>query len=373
MKTSGVSAACTFTSPLPESSTDASWVRAVSDHAVPAVETSADLTARGCQPGCRSSSSAAAPATCGAAMLVPSNTANGPPKAGIVDERIAPPGAPRSGLRTCPKAVGPPEEKLVTTPPRPWSCWSGARPSRAAPRPLVGPSSARICAPSASAIIAVGIGSGIGIGLASLARLSTSTIPTAPAAAARSALVTIAQCPRETSAIEPVSEPRGSVVVGALGSGPAAQSSRSTGRASVPAIVPMSTRGRSVEPQATGGSMPAAGTYWNWRPATVSAGPKRWVFESAATEIDSGATPGDPAEPNPNSSRSLPAEITGTTPAAATFATASTSASLAGSVIGPPPEKLITFIPSRTADSNAATISGVCAVRPIAVGTLKTR
>jgi hypothetical protein len=65
--------------------------------------------------------------------------------------------------------------------------------------------------------------------------------------------------------------------------------------------------------------------------------------------------------------------MTGTTPAAETFETASTSASLSGSVIGPPPEKLITFIPSRTADSKAATISGVCAVLPIAVGTLKTR
>jgi hypothetical protein len=75
----------------------------------------------------------------------------------------------------------------------------------------------------------------------------------------------------------------------------------------------------------------------------------------------------------PNSSRSFPAEMTGTTPAAATFETASTSASLAGSVIGPPPEKLITFMPSRTAASNAAMISGVWAVFPIAVGTLKTR
>ena len=96
-------------------------------------------------------------------------------------------------------------------------------------------------------------------------------------------------------------------------------------------------------------------------------------MERAATEIESGATPGAPAEPRPNSSRSFPAEMTGTTPAAAMLETASTSASLAGSVIGPPPEKLITCMPSRTAASNAATISGVWAVLPIGVGTLKTR
>ena len=49
------------------------------------------------------------------------------------------------------------------------------------------------------------------------------------------------------------------------------------------------------------------------------------------------------------------------------------SASLAGSVCGPPPEKLITSIPSRTADSKAATISGVLPTWPTGVGTLKIR
>ncbi len=218
-----------------------------------------------------------------------------------------------------------------------------------------------------------GIGIWSGIPFASLERLSTITIPTAPASWARKALVMIAQRPRETSAIAPASEPRGSVLVGAFGSVPAAQSCRSTGLPSRPTMVPTSTSVRSLAPQAAGGSTPAAGTKGNRRPPTVRAGPKTWVFDNAATEIESGATPGAPAEPRPNSSRSLPAEITGTTPAAATLETASTSASLAGSVIGPPPEKLITFIPSRTADSKAAMISGVCAVLPIAVGTLKTR
>jgi hypothetical protein len=97
------------------------------------------------------------------------------------------------------------------------------------------------------------------------------------------------------------------------------------------------------------------------------------VFETAATEIASGAVPGAPAVPIPNSSRSLPAEITGMTPAAATFATVSIRASLTGSTCGPPPEKLRTCIPSRTAASKAATISGVFATCPMGVGTVKTR
>ena len=89
--------------------------------------------------------------------------------------------------------------------------------------------------------------------------------------------------------------------------------------------------------------------------------------------IASGATPGEPTVPAPKSSRSLPAAITGTTPAATTFWIVSIIASFAGSVCGPPPEKLITSIPSATAASNAATISGVFATWPTGVGTVKTR
>ena len=48
-----------------------------------------------------------------------------------------------------------------------------------------------------------------------------------------------------------------------------------------------------------------------------------------------------------------------TTPAAETFRDRLDQRVVAGSVCGPPPEKLITSMPSRTADSNAATISGV--------------
>ena len=106
---------------------------------------------------------------------------------------------------------------------------------------------------------------------------------------------------------------------------------------------------------------------------TESTGAKTWVFETAATVIASGAEPGEPTVPMPNWSRSFPAEMTGTTPAAVTFRITSIIASFAGSVSAPPPEKLMTSIPSRTADSNAAAISGVLATWPIGVGTLKTR
>ena len=81
----------------------------------------------------------------------------------------------------------------------------------------------------------------------------------------------------------------------------------------------------------------------------------------AATEIASSATLGDPTVPNPKSSRSFPADITGTTPARATFATASRIGSVDGSPIAPPPEKLSTSMPSSTADSNASMISAAFA------------
>ena len=106
---------------------------------------------------------------------------------------------------------------------------------------------------------------------------------------------------------------------------------------------------------------------------TERVGSKTWVFETAATVIASGADPGEPTVPMPNWSRSFPAEMTGTTPAAVTLRMTSIMASLAGSVSAPPPEKLITSMPSRTANSNAAAISGVLAMCPIGVGTLNTR
>ena len=152
------------------------------------------------------------------------------------------------------------------------------------------------------------------------------------------------------------------------------QSLRSTGLPSVPTTVPTSRRGTSLDCQPWGILPPLAGTNGTRGPSRTSISPPNTCrFDAAATEIASGAVPGEPAEPSPNSSRSLPAEMTATTPADVTFRIVSTIASLTGSVCGPPPEKLITSIPSATADSNAATISGVFATWPIGVGTVKTR
>ena len=53
-------------------------------------------------------------------------------------------------------------------------------------------------------------------------------------------------------------------------------------------------------------------------------------FAVAPTLIASGAVAGEPAVPRPKKSRSFPAEITGTTPARTTFATAGISASVLG-------------------------------------------
>src|SRR5207302_10798663 len=92
---------------------------------------------------------------------------------------------------------------------------------------------------------------------------------------------------------------------------------------------------------------------WSAGDTTVNSRPKKCAFETAATVTASGAEPGDWTLPRPKSSRSLPAAITGTTPAAATLAIVGIIASFAGSVSGPPPEKLITSMPSATALSKA--------------------
>jgi hypothetical protein len=175
-------------------------------------------------------------------MLVPSKTANGPPACRSVDERIWPPGAETSGFRLCSKAVGPPEEKLVTIPPRPVSVRSGALVTRIGARP---PTVARAScrrAPSRSEIIPPGTASATGIEFASPGRLSTTTIPTAPAARARAALEANVQAPRETSATAPVSVPRRSGFWPAFGSRPIPQSRRSTGVPEALTIDPTSTR-----------------------------------------------------------------------------------------------------------------------------------
>ena len=373
-KTSGASARLTSTMPAPASSTDASVVRAVFSQAVVAVFTSADLTCRGSHPGWRSSSSAAAPVTCGADMLVPSKTANGPPAPRVVADRMCPPGAARSGLSRWPNAVGPADEKLVTTPPRSVSIRRGGATTRKAVRPPRAAMCSRSRAPSRSEIIPAGITSRSGMPFASPGRLSTTRSPVAPAARARRAFESNVQTPRETRTTVPESDPGGSMLTGRFTSPAGPQRRRSTGRPSIPTIVPTSTSETSTVSHASGIRPPLAGTNGNRGPSRTSISPpKTWRFDAAATEIASGTVPGEPEEPRPNSSRSFPAEMTGTTPAAVTLRIVSTMASLTGSVWGPPPEKLITSMPSITADSNAATISGVLATLPIGVGTVKTR
>ena len=86
--------------------------------------------------------------------------------------------------------------------------------------------------------------------------------------------------------------------------------------------------------------------------------------ETAATVIASGALPGDDTEPLPKSVKSLPAAITGTTPAAAAPSIACTTMSRDGSTSGSPSERLITFIPSETAASIAAAISAALPSSP---------
>jgi hypothetical protein len=99
---------------------------------------SADFTCCADHVGWSWRSSAAEPATCGVAMLVPSKTAKGEPaNSGRVEERICPPGADTSGLSRWRKSVGPADEKLVITSPRPFSTSSGSLPSLTDARPPV--------------------------------------------------------------------------------------------------------------------------------------------------------------------------------------------------------------------------------------------
>src|SRR3954447_21623548 len=222
------------------------------------------------------------------------------------------------------------------------------------------------------------IGSCTGMPLASPKRLSTRISPDAPAFCARCAFEMNVQVPRSASRIFPPAEPFGSVPRVPLGSVAEPQRCDSTGLPSVPTIERTSTivwssvdhaPGSFAPPALCSGTAPRLGGPFT----TESAGAKTWLFDVAATEIASGAVPGEPVVPSPKSSRSLPAAITGTTPDSETLCTVSYIASFAGSVCGPPPEKLMTFIPSATADSKACTISGVFAWWPSGVGTAKTR
>ena len=93
---------------------------------------------------------------------------------------------------------------------------------------------------------------------------------------------------------------------------------------------------------------------------------------TAATVIARSEVPGEISDPPPNSSKSFPAATTGTTPAAAAASSARATMSRDGSISGSPSERLITSMPSDTAASIAATISGALPSSPTfaSVGTL---
>ena len=196
-------------------------------------------------------------------------------------------------------------------------------------------------------------------------RFSATTMPVAPASRTRACFALYGQPPRLTRAIEFRSEPA------------AREPSQSCRLA--PPIVPTSTSRWSVEIH-DGGMLSAAPNGILATPPgarTVIDGPKTCAFAVAPTLIASGAVAGEPAVPSPKKSRSFPAEMIGTTPARTMFATAGMSTSVRGSACGPPPEKLMMSIPSRTAASKAATISGLFAEQQppsgAGAGTLKTR
>src|SRR5438876_7654538 len=99
VKIFGSSAAGSHARPAPSRYTGASVVSAVSAYAARAVDISADLSCPGLQFGCRWTRSAAAPAMCGDAKLVPSRYANcAPANSTSVDDMICAPGAEMSGL-----------------------------------------------------------------------------------------------------------------------------------------------------------------------------------------------------------------------------------------------------------------------------------
>jgi hypothetical protein len=93
----------------------------------------------------------------------------------------------------------------------------------------------------------------------------------------------------------------------------------------------------------------------------------------APTVIAFAALPGEDSDPRPNSSKSLPAATTGTTPAAAAASSARATRSRDGSISGSPSERLMTSMPSATAASIAATISGALPLSPTfaSVGTVR--
>src|SRR5581483_2888131 len=271
----------------------------------------------------------AAPATCGVAIEVPAKTENVEPVvAGGVDERTSSPGAATSGFRNQPKSVGPADEKLVITPERPvWISWMSLE-TRICAWPPFAARYARRVAPSRSEIIPAGTGRRRGMPFASPKRLSTRIRPIAPPSAARWPFEKNVHLPRRATRIFPFTASLGIVPTPAFGSAAEPHRYASTGLPSVPTTAPASTTVWSRDDHASGSFAPPA----DWigtapsdggPPTTRRAGAKTCAFETAATVIASGVVPGEPAVPSPKSSRSLPAAITGTTPASATLCTVS--------------------------------------------------
>ena len=92
----------------------------------------------------------------------------------------------------------------------------------------------------------------------------------------------------------------------------------------------------------------------------------------APTVIALAALPGEPTEPAPKESPSVPAAIDTTTPASPAASTARVTRSRVGSTSGSPRERLITSIRSATAASMPAAISGEFPLSPTpaSVGTV---
>ena len=370
------------TSPPPSSGTGASCVRAVSAQAGPAVATSADFTSPassrgGARAGARRRRRrAASPSRCrrrrrSATCSCSAASRRGP---GRRARRRRASGRGRT-------ASGPRDEKLVTMPLRPVfellrSCCRR------------GSSSGRRASSERAQAVAVEVGDHPGRQRERdrdrrsprPARLSARMIPSLRRALAWAAFVTNGQRPRWRA--------------------------RSSRRASAPAASPSSMRGRRRLPAEVALDRLAVGADDRADVDERLVGPPTAAARSSRRRPGTGCPSGRPARrrrrrrapgrrrassrrrrrrsrrapsraSRPSRCRSRRGRCRRRSPARRRprrrCGSRSTIASFAGSVCGPPPEKLITSIPSATAASNAAMISGVFATWPIGVGTVKTR
>ncbi|MEZ5101894.1 MAG: hypothetical protein R3C15_19265 [Thermoleophilia bacterium] len=191
----------------------------------------------------------------------------------------------------------------------------------------------------------------------------TTTSASAPSAAALRALRASPQPPGAASTMPSTraacgaEQSAGSVPGGATTSTPAI-----TSRSNAPSETASSPIRRR-----SGRGPPGAATW----PAT----PTVRSLVAAATVIARAAEPGEETDPLPLASNSFPAATTGTTPRAAALSSAIATRSRPGPTSGSPIDRLITSIPSATAASIAARISGEFPSRPTpeSVGTVSAR